>query len=42
MLEGCLDQMALLIVRYNPIYWVMAVSAVDVKEKGSGVIRERC
>lgn len=32
--EGCVAQMALLIMRCNPIYWVVVASAIDVKKKG--------
>lgn len=33
-LNRCLDQMAPLIMRCNPIHWVMSVSASDLKKKG--------
>lgn len=33
-LDWYLNQMGPLIMRYNPIYWVVAAGAVDIKEKG--------
>ena len=32
-LDRCLDQMAPLIMRCNPIYWVMLAGAADIKKK---------